>query len=395
MKLHKEYPHLIFKSQWELSKRTLIMLGQCVAYIRAINNTPIMPQYYEELMLLALRKGAQATTAIEGNTLSDEEIAKLQEGEKLPPSKEYQEIEVKNILSAFNEILVETVYNNKEQLITPELLLRFNKMVGQNLGEHFNAIPGKFRNSDVIDGTYKCPDYRDIVPLIEKYCNWLRTEFKYEEGKQLFSDIIIQSIVAHVYLEWIHPFGDGNGRTGRLVEFYILSRGGNPDITLHILSNHYNNTRPEYYRQLEKASKTKTLTDFIDYAITGFRDGLQLTLEKIQASQLLNTWQKYVYDKFGEIEIGQKEVFKRRRTFGLEIPIDRKFTFKEIPELSIKLARLYSGRSDKTLQRDLEELIKYEIIIFQENKYFANISVLNKMIAKRKGLLVNQNPNHN
>lgn len=390
MNLNRNYPHLIFKTQWELSKRCLIMLGQCVAYIRAINNTPIMPQYYEELMLLALRKGAQATTAIEGNTLSDEEIAKLQEGEKLPPSKEYQEIEVKNILNAFNEILVETVYNNKEQLITPDLLLRFHKLVGENLGEHFNAIPGHFRNNDVVVGTYRCPDYRDVLPLIDKYCEWLRSEFKFEDGRQLFSDIIIQSIVAHVYLEWIHPFGDGNGRTGRLIEFYILSRGGNPDITLHILSNHYNNTRPEYYRQLDKASKTKSLTEFIEYALTGFRDGLQITLEKIQASQLLNTWQKYVYDKFGEIEIGQKEVFKRRRTLGLEIPIDRKFTFKEIPELNIKLARLYSGKSDKTLERDLEELIKNEIIISQENKYFANISVLNKMIAKRKGLLINK-----
>jgi len=104
----------------------------------------------------------------------------------------------------------------------------------------------------------------------------------------------------------------------------------------------------------------------------------------------VSTWQKYVHDKFGDIEIGQKEVFKRRRTLGLEIPIDRKFTFKEIPELNIKLARLYSGKSDKTLERDLGERIKNQIIIFQENKYFANISVLNKMIAKRKGLLVNK-----
>jgi Fic family protein len=364
------------------------MLGQCVAYTKAISNTPIMPQFYDELMRLALRKGAQATTAIEGNTLSDEEIAKLQEGQKLPPSKEYQEIEVRNILDAFNELLVETVYDNKEQLITPELLLRFHRLVGQNLGEHFNAIPGRFRNNDVVVGTYRCPDHRDVLPLIEKYCQWLRSEFKYEEGKQMFSDIIIQSIVAHVYLEWIHPFGDGNGRTGRLIEFYILSRGGNPDITLHILSNHYNNTRPEYYRQLEKASKSRSLTEFIEYALTGFRDGLQQTLEKIQASQLLNAWQKFVYDKFDEIEIGQKQVFKRRRTLGLEIPIDKKFSFEDIPELNIKLARLYSNISSKTLERDLEELIKHEIILLQDSKYFANISVLNKMIAKRKGLLV-------
>lgn len=387
MKLNREYPHLIFKTQWELSSGSLIMLGQCVAYIEAISNTPIMPHFYDELMKLALRKGAQATTAIEGNTLSDEEIIKLQAGVRLPPSKEYQETEVKNILDAFNEILIETVYNNKEQLITPDLLLRFNKLVGQNLGEHFNAIPGKFRNNDVIVGSYRCPDNRDLKILIDKYCEWLRVEFKYETGKQQFSDVIIQSMVAHVYLEWIHPFGDGNGRTGRLVEFYILSRGGNPDITLHILSNHYNNTRSEYYRQLEKAFKTKSLTEFIEYALTGFRDGLQQTLEKIQASQLLNTWQKYVYDKFGEIAMGQKEVFKRRRTLGLEIPIDRKFSFEEIPELNMKLARLYSGKSDKTLERDIDELIKNEIIVFQESKYFANISLLNKMIAKRKGLL--------
>lgn len=389
MKLRRDYPHLAFSSsQWELSKRSLIMLGQCVAYTKAISNTPIMPQFYDELMKLALRKGAQATTAIEGNTLSDEEITKLQEGQKLPPSKEYQEIEVKNILNAFNVLLMETVYDNKEQLISPELLLRFHRLVGQNLGEHFSAIPGKYRNNDVVVGTYRCPDYRDVLPLIEKYCQWLRSEFKYEDGKQLFSDIIIQSIVAHVYLEWIHPFGDGNGRTGRLIEFYILSRGGNPDITLHILSNHYNNTRPEYYRQLEKASKSRSLTEFIEYALTGFRDGLQLTLEKIQTSQLLNAWQKFVYDKFDEIEIGQKQVFKRRRTLGLEIPIDKKFSFKEIPELNIKLARLYSNISTKTLERDLEQLIKQEIIVFQDLKYFANISVLNKMIAKRKGLLV-------
>jgi Fic family protein len=363
------------------------MLGQCVAYVKAISNTPIMPAYYEELMRLSLIKGAQATTAIEGNTLTDEEIEKLNAGEKLPPSKEYQEIEVRNILDAFNDILLETVYQRKEQLVTPELLLRFHKMVGKNLGDHFNAIPGRFRNSDAIVGTYRCPDYRDVPELIEQYCRWLRGQFKYEEGKQMFSDIIVQAIIAHVYLEWIHPFGDGNGRTGRLVEFYILSRGGNPDIALHILSNHYNLTRPEYYRQLDKASKTKDLSDFIEYALVGFRDGLQATLEKIQASQLQSTWQKHIYDVFENVEIKQKDVFKRRRRLALEVPIDRKFSFKEIPQLNIKLAHLYSGISPKTLERDLNELLELKLIIFEDGKYFANISVLNRMIAKRKGLL--------
>lgn len=348
-----------------------------------------MPAYYDELMRLSLIKGAQSTTAIEGNTLTDEEIERLTAGEKLPPSREYQEIEVRNILDAFNVILLETVYEAKEQLVTRELLLRFHQLVGKNLGERFNAIPGKFRANDVVVGTYRCPDYRDIPPLIDRYCDWLKDQFRYEDGNQLFSDIIIQAIVAHVYLEWIHPFGDGNGRTGRLIEFYILSRGGNPDITLHILSNYYNLTRTEYYRQLDKASKNRDLSEFLEYALIGFRDGLQATLEKIQASQLQSTWQKHVYDTFENVEIKHREVFKRRRRLALEMPIDRKFAVKEIPEMSIKLAQLYSGISGKTLERDLDELLQLKLIYFEKGEYFANISVLNKMIAKRKGLLSN------
>jgi Fic family protein len=388
MKLNREYPHLLFQNHWTLRDLDLVRIGQCVSLLKAINNTPIMPEYYSELMHVALTKGAQSTTAIEGNTLTDEDINKLREGQELPPSIEYQGKEVLNILSAFDAILRETIYENKEQLITPELLLRFHKMVGKDLGEHFAAIPGKFRENDVMVGTYRCPDYRDIPVLVEKYCAFLREVFRYEDGKQKFSDLFIEAIVAHVYLEWIHPFGDGNGRTGRLLEFYVLSRGGNPDITLHILSNYYNLTRPEYYRQLENAFKKRELSEFIAYALVGFRDGLQQILEKIQSSQLAITWQRYVYDKFDNVDQGQREVFKRKRTFALEIPVDTKFTKEEIPNLNIALARLYSNISEKTLERDLHELIELEIITAQDDKYFANISALNKMIAKRKGLLI-------
>ena len=378
---------MLFTKQWRMTEKSLLTLGQSVAYIRAINNTPILPGYYEDLMRLALIKGAQSTTAIEGNTLSDEEIEKLKNGESLPQSKEYMEVEIRNILDAFNEILFETVYENKEQLVSKELLLRFHKMVGKNLGDHFKAIPGKFRENDVTVGNYRCPDHRDVIPLIDKYCQWLRTEFNYESGQQEFQHIIIQAIVAHIYLEWIHPFGDGNGRTGRLIEFYILSRGGSPDIALHILSNHYNATRVEYYRQIENATASKDLSAFIEYALLGFRDGLQTTLDKIQSSQLIIAWQKFVYDKFHVISMKHKEVFKRKRTLALEIPIDRKFSAVEIPRLNINLAALYSSIGIKTIDRDLEELVDNKIIIKEGSYYFANISALNKMIAKRRGLV--------
>ncbi|MFY9110607.1 MAG: Fic family protein, partial [Desulfomonilia bacterium] len=80
------------------------MLGQCEAIIRTISEIPLPPKERQRLLLVSLRKGAQATTAIEGNTLTEEEIARIDEGESLPPSREYLEIEVKNIIEALNAI---------------------------------------------------------------------------------------------------------------------------------------------------------------------------------------------------------------------------------------------------------------------------------------------------
>ncbi len=92
-----------------------------------------------------------------------------------------------------NDLLRETVYEDSNQLISKELLLRFHKMVGKDLGEHFAAIPGRFRETNVVVGTDRCPDSTDVVPLIERYCEWLREEFKFESGKQTFSDFYTRS----------------------------------------------------------------------------------------------------------------------------------------------------------------------------------------------------------
>ena len=80
-----QYPHLRFARHWDITRKATYELGQCHAIVRAISNTPISPDYYGDLLLLSLSKGAQATTAIEGNTLTDEEI------ERVPRSSRLQE----------------------------------------------------------------------------------------------------------------------------------------------------------------------------------------------------------------------------------------------------------------------------------------------------------------
>jgi Fic family protein len=380
MDTHK---HISFRKDWNIDTDCAYMLGECEAYVRALRDMPLKPQYRDKLLRVSLIKGAQATTAIEGNTLSQEEIAKIEEGWSLPPSKEYLEIEVKNILRAFNTLLKEVIVENKDRIVSPDLIQDFHTMIAKNLGEHLDAIPGRFRDDNRVIGHYLAPDHKYISELIGKLCNWLRREFHYTDG-QNFTTSVIEAIVAHVYIEWIHPFGDGNGRTGRLLEFYILLRAGLPSIVSHILSNFYNETRSEYYRQLSNASKTRTLTGFIKYAVKGFRDGLKENLEIIQKNQFEIFWHNHIYESFARLKYTKKDAFKRKRELILYFPIGREVSIDEILLLTPSIAQKYAIVKRSTILRDLKELQDLNLLLKIGRKYMANTKVLKALIPSRK-----------
>ncbi len=380
------FNHISFRLQWEISEDIIYMLGQCDATIKALSEIPMEPDYRAQLLSLSLIKGAQSTTAIEGNTLSEEDIVNIQKGKDLPPSKAYQQKEVQNIIDAFNTLLDEIAIDNKDQLISPELILRLHKMVGQDLGEYFNAIPGEFRNHNVTVGRYRGPDYNDVIPMVQKLCDWMKAEFHYEQGRH-YINTVIQAIVLHVYIAWIHPFGDGNGRTARLLEFYILLRAGNPDFASHLLSNFYNETRSEYYRHLENSTKTGNLNEFLKYAIQGYRDGLYHIIDIVQTNQMKISWINYIYNVFKSKKITAKteEVNKRRRNLIISLPIASKFNLEDITKTSVEIALSYNNLSERTMRRDIQELINLDLLIENEDGTFSpNSIVLKKFIATRK-----------
>jgi len=359
------------------------MLGQCDAYVQAIADIPLEPEHRDRLLQVSLIKGAQATTAIEGNTLSEEEIERLQEGWRLPPSKEYLEIEVRNIIESFNTLLREIAVDGKVRIITPDLIKEFHLMVGKNLGGHLDAVPGEWRMDNRVVGPYRPPDYKEVPGLADQLCEWVRREFHYDGG-QNFSTAVVQAIVTHVYIEWIHPFGDGNGRTGRLLEFYVLLRAALPNIVSHILSNFYNQTRSEYYRQLDNARMKRDLTEFIEYAVRGFRDGLKENLLVIQQSQFHVFWQYYIYESFSEVRYTKKEAFKRKRQLMLQMPTDRELSLDDLLELTPEIARKYALVGRATVLRDLKELQEMELVVKVGKKYRANTRILKAMMPSKK-----------
>jgi Fic family protein len=368
-----------------LDDETVYLIGKCDAIVNAICRIPLQPENRTQLLQVSLVKGAQATTAIEGNTLTESEVQQVAAGESLAKSKEYQEREVKNILDAMNKILSEVAVDGRGALISPGLILEFHRGVGRELGERFDAIPGQFRTDPRVVGPYQCPRAEDVLELVGRLCEWLPREFHFATNQQTFMQAVVQAIVSHVYLEWIHPFGDGNGRTGRLLEFYILLRAGNPDIASHILSNFYNSTRPEYYRQLQQASKTRDLTAFLRYAVQGYHDGLVAVMDAIAESNVRIAWRHLVYTRFAERPHLKTTVHKRRRDLALAIPPQvNGLTASEMMLLTPDLARDYAALSEQTFMRDVKELIDMEIVVQEKDRYKLNLEILGPYMARRR-----------
>ena len=175
---------------------------------------------------------------------------------------------------------------------------------------------------------------------------------------------------------------DGNGRTARLLEFYILMRAGIPSIASHILSNHYNDTRNVYYRQLQNATETGNLSAFIQYALEGFRDGLEKTIGVIHKEQTEITWNNYVHDITEKMQDEGKnqKTLRRIRQLAYHIPADRFYSLDEIMILNPKIAGEYRGLNTITLRRDLELLVNKELLKVEKNKYCANYELLHSYL---------------
>lgn len=379
-----EKTHPWIKFELDLRKfdhKFWMALGEAVSKCEHIAGVPLQPDTAKKLHFLYLAKGVRATTAIEGNTLSEEEVLDRIEGKlSLPPSREYLGKEIDNIAKGCNEIADKIIRGEAGRLAVNEIT-SFNKTVLEGLELEKDIVPGMIRKHSVGVGGYRGAPAEDCEYLLERMCEWLNNpEFNPDQDDISLS--IIRAIVAHLYIAWIHPFGDGNGRTARLLEFKILLSSGIPTPAVHLLSNHYNLTRTEYYRQLDYASRSKgDIIPFIRHAVEGFLDGLRSQIKVIQEQQLLVAWRDYVYEQFRE-KTGQ--INERLRKLVLDLSNQKEpVPIGKLSEVSGRVATLYATKTPKTMRRDVLELLKAKLIRQEGNGYVANKEITLSFLPAR------------
>ena len=181
---------------------------------------------------------------------------------------------VRPIVAAFRQNAVNVmayIANSDEKLVSESLIMNIHRMTTEGI-DYPNNVPGVYRSHQPSAGDYLPPETNEEIRiLMSQFVEWVNT------GERVRWDPIIRAIVSHFYVVSIHPFGDGNGRTSRAIESFLLYQGGINVRGFYSLANFYYENRSEYYQNLDKArfQTGGDLTPFVLFALRGLESELQ------------------------------------------------------------------------------------------------------------------------
>jgi len=195
------------------------------------------------------------TNAIEGSTITEEEVPEILHKKK-PENAE--EIETKGVAKA-----VDYIRRTKEDL-SLNLLLKLHEICFKG-SKHF---AGQFRNVNVVVRNsighilHAGVPKEELKDYLEDFMSW------YKENKNKFKPLVLAAIL-HNQFEHVHPFQDGNGRVGRLLLNFILLKNNYPPINIML------EDRFEYYRTLQEYSKKDDLKPTLRFLIEQYKKTLK------------------------------------------------------------------------------------------------------------------------
>ena len=222
-----------------------------------------------KIPLVDLRRQVEVSSihsscVIEGNTLTLDQATDITNGKRvIGPKKDI--LEIKNAHKLYGMI---NEFNPSQE----KDLLRAHKVLMEGLV----ASAGEFRKTGVVVATqgkviHTAPPYKKVGELISQLFDFI------DQAKDLHQ--LITSSIFHYEFEFIHPFEDGNGRTGRFWQTLML-RQTKPAFSLVPIETAIKEHRQEYYQAIEKASREGKSTVFVEFMLGVILEAV-LSLEKL------------------------------------------------------------------------------------------------------------------
>ena len=227
-----------------------------------LNRLPYLQQWIDQVHEEQLRLEAAGTSRIEGAEFSDQE-QEIALASQIPPHVDLTRSQRQ--LRAADSTYRWLRSQPTDRPVTPEFVLDIHRRMVTGCDDD-RCVPGALRPADWnitfgtprrrgADGGNPCQD------AFSGLCTAITGEFRQH-------DRIIQALAAHYHIGAMHPFGDGNGRTSRALEAFMLRQAGVSHLVMVSLSNYYYEHNSEYLAALsESRHKSHDLTAFLRFAL--------------------------------------------------------------------------------------------------------------------------------
>ncbi len=357
---------LVRKKTWEAE-----------SLFRSFIELPILPKLASRLDEETIIKSVHGTAAIEGNPLSEDEVGEIIKSGKaetqFEESKQRSLQEIINLKFAY-VILTDAKAGQDRFEITEDFIRRINSLITANINYELHE-PGKYRNTPVkvghsnYGGVYSPPKcLKDIKDLMNFFVSWINAEEIMNLGP------MVRAALAHYHFATIHPFGNGNGRTARLLEAAILSAGGML-YAPKMLSNYYYRNMEDYFRsfRLVQKSRISDMTPFLIFYLNGMLESLRAIKESVLSDIRILALKDYC-----DTLRRDKILTKRQRDFlKLLLNMHKKVIFnaKNLPATS-PFDLLYRQVTYNTAKNDINRLLGLNLIEPVEHGYRINLYAL-------------------
>jgi Fic family protein len=254
-----------YEPYYTISPRLLTLVETVAALRERIQGAAIALSWIPALQKDTRTRNVHASTAIEGNPLTLEQVRALEEGRDLAASDQRSQREVLNYFAGLSYIEKKA----DKEMVRHEDVFELHRILAGGVMDQGEA--GRYRSIAVRVGNYMPPAPTEVSGLMFELLEWWNNK---ADG----ISPVLSSAILHYRFEAIHPFADGNGRTGRALALWELYRRGFDTHHIFSVDEYYREDRPRYYAALQAVRQTgEDLTAWLEYTT----EGLPLTLERV------------------------------------------------------------------------------------------------------------------
>jgi Fic family protein len=251
---------------------------------QAIRTLPITPRVLANLRETARLFSTHYSTMIEGNRLTQQQVAQVIGADQRFPGREREQNEVKGYYAALDQ--VERLAKKREN-VSEATLKRLHALVMGGGKTRVKSTPYRDGQNVIRDArsggiVYMPPEARDVPWLMGQLVTWI--------NKKDELPVPIKAGIAHYQFATIHPYYDGNGRTARLLTTLVLHVGAYDLKGIYALEEYYARNLKAYYEALTVGPSHNyhlgraeaDITTWIAY----FIEGMATSFEKVRDQAL-------------------------------------------------------------------------------------------------------------